>query len=390
MRRLMSAVILEIYALCLASYQYAQHVRTDEANSLLNIPSPHPPLARGILHTLDGFVFQEFFWRLVFASLLVQAVWLAVRLLPDRKTSVHLAVSACWLLCTGILLQSGSIMMAPLTALQMWVFVYWYLQDDHTKNRAGLIGFFWLLSLFTAYQAVLIAPVVAALLWRQLEPMVRRITYFFLPVALLLVYTLTNPLVPASLLVHGGDSVSINDSLFELMMLWLWSGSIFLSISGLIGSIRARLWPVGMSLCLVLAYVFLARFSYYAILFVPLSMAGLIVLVRARKMSPFIIATGVAVVTAGYVLMFQPLPEPSPARRVMQQLSREQVSGPLLLQGSFGHEWQYESHMPVGRYTESRLTDAGAVICVSACSDLDTNPAWRQVSAEPPFVYVRR
>jgi len=46
MRKLIAAVALQIYALLLAGVQLLGGVRTDEAKYLLNIPYPHPPLAR--------------------------------------------------------------------------------------------------------------------------------------------------------------------------------------------------------------------------------------------------------------------------------------------------------------------------------------------------------
>ena len=111
-------LLMELYALVLASMQFLHSVKTDEAKYLLNIPYPHPPLARFILHLTDSWPFQEFFWRFVFASLCIQAVRLVWKLSHDLKPKTRFALSILWLCNTAIIFQAGSIMMAPLTALE--------------------------------------------------------------------------------------------------------------------------------------------------------------------------------------------------------------------------------------------------------------------------------
>ena len=76
MQVLITVAGLEVYALALAFLQAMSGVRTDEAKYLLNIPYPHPPAARFVLGLTDGWAYQEIFWRIVFATLLVQAVFL--------------------------------------------------------------------------------------------------------------------------------------------------------------------------------------------------------------------------------------------------------------------------------------------------------------------------
>lgn len=387
MRKLIAVLLLEAYAALLTVWQSMLQVRTDEAKYLLNIPYPHPPLVRSILHSLDGYTYQEWFWRFVFASLLIQGVWLAIRLVHDRSLSTKIAVALPWLFCMSMLTQAGTIMMAPLTALEGWVFLFLYLQNTK-RSHTGLIGIFWLVSLFTAYQAVLFFPVVLALLWRQNVSVLRKLLAFCVPVFLLALYTLTNPLVLASLLLHA-DHVSTLTKVWELSSLWLLSGSIVLSIAGLYGMIRERLWFILASLLVVAAYIALARFSYYGILFVPLSMAGFIALVRSQHFSAWFVTAGTLVVTIFLFLWFPVSLHTSTARRTMERVQEEGVTGTVYILGTFGHEWQYESRLPLRRLSAPLFPDAHTVICLEACPTLDNDPAWRQVSAEPPFLYVR-
>ena len=122
-KRLVAIVLLEIYALVLTTWQMGIGIRTDEAKYLLNIPYPHPPLARFILNLTEAVPFQELLWRIIFASLIVQATWFIRGMAKNFPGTVQIALSIAWLGCMAILQQGGTIMMAPLTALQALVFV---------------------------------------------------------------------------------------------------------------------------------------------------------------------------------------------------------------------------------------------------------------------------
>ena len=387
-------LLMELYALVLASMQFLHSVKTDEAKYLLNIPYPHPPLARFILHLTDSWPFQEFFWRFVFATLCIQAVRLVWKLSHDLKPQTRLALSILWLGNTAIIFQAGSIMMAPLTALEAWIFVYLYLRDDDAHDNAGFIALWWLASLFTAYQAVLFAPIVWTLLRRNRLTIFWHIIYLCVPLGLLCLYTLTNPLSLASMLIHTDHTpVSLLSKLEELMMVWFLGGSIVLSVVGLYGVIRNHLWAIFISALLVSAYIFLARFDYYAILFLPLSMAGAIAMLRKRQISPMPVAAGVVACSALLFIRSLPLITSDPAYSVMQILNpallqSEHVTGPILVKGAFGHEWQYQSHLPILRYNADLLPKAGAVVCISMCDALDLS-YWRQIN-DHPIVYVKR
>jgi hypothetical protein len=388
MRKVIAVFGLEVYALLLAALHYLNGVRTDEAKYLLNIPYPHPPLARFVLHTLDAWTYQEFFWRFVCASLVVQSVWIAVRFVAERKLPIQLAVALCWLFNTAVLYQAGTIMMSVLTALEAWIFIALWLRDDRDTSLTGLIGLWWIVSLFTAYQAVLFAPVVWALLSHQRSTRLQKILAFVLPVLLLGLYTLGNPLVIASILIHGQNADSLSVRLLQLDQVWLFGGSVVLSVVGLYGMFRCRLWPLLLSFAFVVAYVFLARFSYYAILFLPLSMAGSLALIRSRQISAHLVAMGVLVVSIFFLETVSPLTVPSPARRVIAEVSAAHVAGPVLIDGAFGHEWEYESHLQILRFSETLFPTAGAVVCLASCPLMDTEPDWEQIDATAPFVYI--
>ncbi len=386
MYRLILVLGVECYAVLLAVLQYANGVRTDEAKYLLNIPYPHPPLARFILHTLDAWTYQEIFWRIVFASLLVQCVWFFMRLLKDRKLAVRLAVAFCWLFSSALLNQAGTIMMAVLTACQMMVFVYLWMRPERSRD-AGYIGLFWLMSLFTAYQIVLIAPVVWSLLshvsWKK------RLAAFVLPLVVLACYTLTNPLVIASVLVHAGPDSALSIRVVEWVRIWLMSGSIIVSIAGLYGMVRLKQWPVLASFVLLAAYVFLSRADYYAVLFLPLSMAGCIALIRSNRFSAHLFAMGTLIVSTLLLLRTSPLHAPSPARRVMQDIAAAHLEGPVFMEGGFGHEWQYESRLPIFRYSADAIfTESSVVVCTAACPTIDTDSQWQRFASNTSvFLY---
>jgi|CXWL01.1.fsa_nt_gi hypothetical protein len=389
LKRWVGFFLLELYAFILALSQYLHGVKTDEAKYLLNIPYPHPPLARFLLHLTDSWSFQEFFWRFLFASLCVLAVVFVWKLAHDLKFPVRLALAVLWLFNSAIIFQAGSIMMAPLTALQAWVFVYLFLRDEESHENGGVIALFWLASLFTAYQAVLFAPIVWVLLRRSTGNLRWHPLYFCLPLALLCLYTLTNPLVLASMLIHTDhSSIGFFAKVREFLDVWFLGGSIVLSVVGFVGIVRNKIWPVLCSFLLVAAYVWLARFGYYAILFLPLSMAGVITMFRKRQISPLFVASGVIACSLYLFIHSLPLPNVRTARTVMQVMQEKQVTGPILIKGNFGHEWEYESRVPILRYNSALLPLATGLVCLDACPEMEGLPNWRIHHANPT-VYLQ-
>jgi len=119
MRPFLIALGLQAYAVFLAVTQWKIGLRTDEAKYILDIPYPHPPLVRFVLHATDSVFFAEFFWRLFIATLIVQAVWMLVSVARRIDVRTVPLVVALWLCSPALLLQGGTIMIAVFTAIQM-------------------------------------------------------------------------------------------------------------------------------------------------------------------------------------------------------------------------------------------------------------------------------
>lgn len=394
-RTLASVIGLEFYALALATMQHVLvGVRTDEAKYLLDIPYPHPPFARFILGLTDGWMYQELLWRIVFATLLVQGVWLALSLVSGLSRPARAAVAAGWLLSSPLVLQAGTVMMAPLTAMQALVCVWLLFSPGDQTYRAWLIGLFWLFMLFTAYQAVLFFPVVFAVVWRMRLPASKRLMLFLVPVALLCFYTLINPLALASMVLHAEkDAVqTIAERLRESGFIFLLGGSGILSLMGVVGLLFTRRVSLFLSFLLVAAYVFLGRYDYYAVLFLPLLAAGLVEL--ARRMPRIAVATA-ALVPVGTLLILVSFPWLVPVsgmapEHVMRIIEEKDQPGDILIVGPFGHDWQYVSRRPVRRYQARFLAEAAAVICLRPCEEMQRSARWGRVEETPVEFWVEQ
>lgn len=393
-RRLIVVLGLETYALLLALLQLSSGVRTDEAKYLLDIPYPHPPVARWTFHLLDGWTHQELFWRIVLATLLVQAVWIVwsmVRMLPVRDRR---AVCAFWLLSGPVILQAGTIMMAPLTALQGLVLVWLYLRRDiDTARFGGWLAVCWGLSLFTAFQAILFLPLVLALYRRTRLPLWFQTFCVLGPVFLLLLYVLGHPHAAASFLLVRGDGAGLSAlqrAMGAGVVLGL-AGSVWGSLLGVAGILFARAHrELLLTFILLCAYLLVSAHDYYAVLFLPLFVAGVTLLLRRWKPHPAILLTPFLLGT-GFILWTHPLPlSPGPAQAVMEAVEERKAQGAVLIAGSFGHEWQYESMFPIRRYRSSLLRDAQAVVCLGACPDMQEKSDWQKMEGMEEEVWVRK
>lgn len=385
----MAVIGLELYALLLAWLQGG--IRTDEAKYLLNIPYPHPPLARWVLSLFDGFAWQACAARILFATLLVQAVWIVWRMAKGMPKLNRLVACGSWLLAWGVASQAGAVMMAPLTALQALVFLWLFLRDEDTTAYASLVALFWLASLFTAYQIALFFPLVLALFWKMELPARKRLALFAVPVALLCLYTLTNPFALASMLNQAGQDAAepLAHRVGAAALLWLLSGSVVLSLAGLYGLVRSRRAPILLSLLLVFAYVAVGFHAYYIVLFVPLSIAGLLTFLRSHpRLSPWY---GISLVVACAWLAVTSVrwPMPSAASETMRMIEVRGKQGSVLIQGSFGHEWQYESSYPILKYGEWLLPDAQAVVCLADACDVRGVKEFEKLGNAPVETWVR-
>ncbi len=375
-------------------------VRTDEAKYLLDIPYPHPPLARFIFSLLDGWQYQELFWRVVLATLVIQAVWLVIDMAKPLGKTAQVAAALCWILSAAVIAQAGTVMMAPLTALQALLFIWLLMRPARPSGDGSLVALLWLVSLFTAYQAVLFAPLVWTVLQRANAPWQRRSALFIIPVLLLGLYTITNPLVPASMLVHAGKDAAetLPMHLLGVARLWLIGGSIALSVFGTVGlCIRPKPGLI-LSFILVCAYVFVARYDYYAVLFTPLLTAGLILRMEAwgTMIRPYRGMRSCATIVLFFLgvamaLSLVPWPVPTVVPQVIASIQEQDPSpGLLLINGSFGHEWQQATSDSIKRYTPAFTEPVKAVICLTICPDMAEQPQWMQLPDLPIDVYVIR
>lgn len=364
-------------AVAFAALQYGAGVRTDEAKYLLNIPYPHPPLVRALLGFTDGFPGQEMLWRLAFSLLLVSAgLWMS-----HRQQNVRMLV---WLSLPAVCVQAGTVMMAPLVALQA-VLLLALLQKNARGISAAEVGLLWLMTLLTSYQGLLLFPLVAALLWRADGSKARRIAAFILPVLVLVLYTASHPLSAASFLLQAGKDADV-DFLHRLgRLLKLWTlGMGVVGVPLVLWALVSRRSPaVLMAFLLFSAYVVLGSFEYYAVFFAPFVLWAFDGIPHRRRN-----AWGAVLAVTGIVttVSFAGLPPPSQARSVMEAIRTAaplEVSA-LHIAGSFGHEWQYESGVPVSRYRATGREDTGTVVlCRSEC----VPPAgeWRHLEIDGVF-----
>ncbi len=390
--------LLELYALTLALIRMPGGVHTDEAKYLLSIPYPHPPALRTLFALVREMPMQEFFIRFLIASALVQAVWLLVDIgyvLSHRRRKV-LAIS--WLLSAAFILQAGTVMMAPLTALFGLVCVWLALRPQpFEKTSVPLLACLWFFAIFSAYQSVLYLPLLIGVLraahlsWRKI--------FFFLgfPLFLLGAYTLINPLALASL-VH----VSVQDATLALGMrlsniLWICAiaGSGIVTLAGIVGIVGSYRIDFIATLLLLLGFIALSSQDYYAILLTPVLCAGIMMLLAQRRISGELFIPLYVISTAVFVFMAFPRTSITPARMTMRFLEEQGIDGLVLIDGPFGHEWQYESiGLPIGRFTQTLSSEieasAAAIVCTKKTCEEDISEQWVRMEGAPVEVWVHR
>ncbi len=382
----MSVLGLQAYAILLAVLRLPGGIRTDEAKYLLDIPYPHPPFLRSILHLTDGWSGQELFWRVILATLFIQAAWLVWDMTRDLRHDARVAAAAAWLLSAGVILQTGAIMLAPVNAVQALVLLWLLVRPGITAKHPLLVSLFWTASLFAAYQAFLFFPLAVAVFARAGFRRRDIALYACAPIALLVLYTLQNPLAIRSIIHHGGEDAasSLMVRLLASLRLWLVAGSGLVSVLGVVGLAKERRPELIVSFLLIGAFILLNRFDYYAVLFAPLLVWGLITLLRSGLAPRPVLA---ALLPCMIILLALNAPEasPSPARATMRALGEQHLT---LISGNFGHEWQYESASEVRRYREDLLPQATAVVCPVACENFPRG-GWLLVASGPVEAYVR-
>jgi hypothetical protein len=81
---------------------------------------------------------------------------------------------------------------------------------------------------------------------------------------------------------------------------------------------------------------------------------------------------------------------PSFVPSVMHMIDEQTGTGVLLINGSFGHEWQQASSTPVQRYTLAHLDRARAVICLKLCPDMKQQTGWVSITGLPIEAWVKK
>lgn len=399
-RRITFIVLLEAYALLLSVLQYAHGLRTDEAKYLLSIPYPHPPLLRDIIAFTNAVPGHEFLWRFLFASLLVQCVWLFIDLGVVLTQPRRRALILGWLFATAVMIQGGTVMLVLPTACFFTFFVWFALHTvPPSRSRVSFLACVWFASLFTAYQSLLFLPIVWTSMRRTSLPLSRVILYTGVPVLLLVLYTLTNPFALVSML-----SASVQDSpiplgtrLGNVGLLLLIGGSAALTLTGIVGLVTSRRTDLVLTFALVLGYAMLTTQFYYAILFTPLLVGGTFLLLCKRKLRPSFLSLAHVLTALFAVFMLRPNGDgPLRARETMRLLKAQGIEGSVIIDGNFGHDWQYEAgDLSIVRFTPVLSADiesaASAFICTKqACDeDIDTS-MWVRLPEAPVPVWIKR
>lgn len=402
MRQVFSVLFLEVVAVTLALYQSLAGVRTDEAKYLLDIPYPHPPLARGIFHVFETVPYQELGVRILLATLLIQAVWLVANLAKNFTPENRMTLCGLWVFSGSVLFQSGTIMMAPLTALQGLVFVWLFMKMENARpdavgrgkwkveNYAGFIALFWLASLFTAYQAILYLPIIITLFWRMKLSLVAKVAAVCVPITLMLLYIATSPLAIASFTSAGGQNAAlpVAQILQQTVSVALFAGSTVFSVVGILGLFRSKNIALIASFTLVILFLCVSFRAYYAVLFLPLFVGGVVADKSVLRKPALILA--LQILAAVYIFSVASLSfYKSDAKVVMRTVNQVQTHGAVLIAGGFGHQWQYESVSPVYRYRTDLLAKAKAVVCIEECPNISAY-GFYQVNNLPQKVWVRR
>lgn len=406
-RTITTIVLLEFYALFLVFLVLPGGVRTDEAKYLLSIPYPHPPAVRAFFRQLAFLPFHEGVIRFLLATLVVQAVWLVRDIGMVLSPLRRMALAVSWLLSSAVILQAGTVMLSPVTALFGLLFLSLALTPtDPSPRSVPFISLLWLLGLFSAYHTALYVPLVWSAL-RRARPtglagrgrasIGMTVFYLGIPLVLLALYSLGNPLTIASMFtVSRQDSaLPLVEHLKNIGWVWIIAGSGIGSILGtwgLLVSGRKDLLLTGFFLTSFLA---ISSQGYYAILFTPLLVGGVFILLCRRRLLPGVFIPLQLVMAALLLFVFFPSVHSTPARLTTRMLRAQGVRELVLIDGPFGHEWQYESSVPVRRFTPELASQieerAQAIVCTRQSCEENVNPeVWVRLKNSPVQVWVRR
>ena len=191
------------------------------------------------------------------------------------------------------------------------------------------------------------------------------------PVGLVILYIAGNPLAAASFVSAGGQNTAVpfGQLLHMVGTSWLTAGSVVLSILGTMGIFKQRDWPMLGSFILTALFLLTSFRPYYGILFVPLFIVGCIYMVNdLQKPMQLVVLQLIALCVFG-AQHVSGLPIYS-ERATLQQIHASGKYESIAILGSFGHQWQYESTVPVRRYRD--VGEDQVVVCVESCDLTDS------------------
>ena len=392
------AWLLELYALLLAGIQMFPGVHTDEAKYLLSIPYPHPPILRSIIAATAGFPAQEFLWRFIIASALVQAVWLLRDLGYVIPRPRRIALAASWLFASAVILQAGTVMMAPISGLFGLICVWLVLRAEPLPATfATVLGCVWFVGIFSTYQSVLYLPLLVSALhasnvsWRKIAILIGT------PLLLLILYTFSNPYVLATFFkVATQDApLTLDVRIWNILWTYLIAGSGILSVVGTFGLLTGGRKDLLITFGIVLAYIALTSQEYYGILLTPLLCAGVFLLFCKRRLSSTVYLSTLAFLSILFVIARFPQMVPTPARATVRFLEAKHLDSFVLIDGYFGHDWQFESRGVIRRYSQDLSSmvesEATAVVCTKRTCEEDINgDEWKKLEGAPLEVWERK
>ncbi len=401
MRKIFIAIVLLEVIACFAVYIHLKSgVLTDEAKYLLSIPYPHPPAVREMMAWTKGWEWQEWFWRLVFASMMIQSIWLfaSAQIMQEKKLMSIIAL--CFLFSPAIFLQSGTIMLVvPAAAFGMLMVCALLHPSKTTKIPTILFGILWLFALLSVYHNILFAPLVWSAMHASQGTVREKKICFYGPILLLILYSLSHPLALASMIgvTKTHTSLGLMARGWQIAHTVLLGGGV-LTLTGIIGAILQKNRPLLLSLFATLALIFLSPQNYYAILLVPSLLAGTLFLLKQEKAKPKIllalhIPLSILIITQNF-----PSQAPSVARETMAWLSTNQqmTDALILIDGPFGHEWQYYSPLPLRKFSPTLRLEvekqSQLLICTkqTSCeSDIDET-LWKRKTGATLEVWERK
>lgn len=401
MRRktLIIAGVMELVALSFAKWHEYLGLQTDEAKYLLNIPYPHPPLVRTLMSWTEWIPGQDFFWRLLLASILVQLFWLVREMGKDLKHREQIILCGAYFSSTAFLLQTGTVMLSPVFAMFGIVFLWLRTRTDIVKNYPGTVALLWLGCVFSTFQGALLFPLVYALLRRSGIQKFQACAITAMPLLLLSIYTLGSPLVLATILIHGeqGATGTIMERLRGSAMLWVTGGGGIGSVLGTVGLLKKRDLSLLATAALVLVYTTLSvPFPFYAILWLPVLLAGTHDVLRTREIGEHVpLLPALALSGIILALILRPKIADTLARDAMSLITKEisctdETKCNVMISGSFGHQWQHASTFPVVRYVPDQTGNARAVVCLSACEPMFNTSGWKRLESTSVETWVRK